>query len=335
MAPKRIFLTGGSGYVGAVVAEQALAAGHSVRALSRSERSDAKLQALGAVPVRGDLTTLDVLRAESAAADAVIHLATAYVLGGPGTYDDVLPVDVAALDALAEGLAGTDRPLVTTAGTLLAAADPAGGETDEASPEDASPLNTRGKHEKHALALATEGVKSSGNGNGGGKGGTVRVSSVRLAPWVYGRGGSGVGLFLNAAAKAGCATTVDGGTNRTTTVHVDDAARLYLLAAGAGERPAAAAGEVFNASGETDVTVGDMFGAMARALGVPLRDVSFEQAAGEMGHMFASFVKAENRASGDKARRVLGWEPRGLGVLDEIAKGSYAAVAEGLRKQAA
>ncbi|GJN75302.1 hypothetical protein PLICBS_009400 [Purpureocillium lilacinum] len=329
MAPKRIFLTGGSGYVGAV----ALAAGHSVRALSRSERSDAKLQALGAVPVRGDLTTLDVLRAESAAADAVIHLATAYVLGGPGTYDDVLPVDVAALDALAEGLAGTDRPLVTTAGTLLAAADPAGGETDEASPEDASPLNTRGKHEKHALALATEGVKSSGSGGGNGR--TVRVSSVRLAPWVYGRGGSGVGLFLNAAAKAGCATTVDGGTNRTTTVHVDDAARLYLLAAGAGERPAAAAGEVFNASGETDVTVGDMFGAMARALGVPLRDVSFEQAAGEMGHMFASFVKAENRASGDKARRVLGWEPRGLGVLDEIAKGSYAAVAEGLRKQAA
>ncbi|KAL3957640.1 hypothetical protein ACCO45_008218 [Purpureocillium lilacinum] len=326
MAPKRIFLTGGSGYVGAVVAEQALAAGHSVRALSRSERSDAKLQALGAVPVRGDLTTLDVLRAESAAADAVIHLATAYVLGGPGTYDDVLPVDVAALDALAEGLAGTDRPLVTTAGTLLAAADPAGGETDEASPEDASPLNTRGKHEKHALALATEGVKSSGSGGGNGR--TVRVSSVRLAPWVYGRGGSGVGLFLNAAAKAGCATTVDGGTNRTTTVHVDDAARLYLLAAGAGERPAAAAGEVFNASGETDVTVGDMFGAMARALGVPLRVVSFEQAAGEMGHMFASFVKAENRASGDKARR-------GLGVLDEIAKGSYAAVAEGLRKQAA
>ena len=51
------------------------AALQTVYGLSRSEAGDAKLRALGATPVRGELTTLDVLREQSAEADAVLHLA--------------------------------------------------------------------------------------------------------------------------------------------------------------------------------------------------------------------------------------------------------------------
>lgn len=71
---QRIFMTGASGYVGTSITEQAIADGYEVYGLSRSESNDEKLRKLGAVPVRGDLSSLDVLRREAAAADVVIHL---------------------------------------------------------------------------------------------------------------------------------------------------------------------------------------------------------------------------------------------------------------------
>ena len=310
-APKRIFMTGASGYVGSVITELAVAEGYAVHGLSRSEASDAKLQSLGAVPIRGDLTSLDVLRKESAEADIVIHLATAYVFG-QGTYDPILPVDIAAVDAIADSLAGTDKPLVVTSGTLITAPDPSGAETTEASPQDPSPINSRNKFEIHALALAARGI---------------RVTSVRLAPYVYGRAGSGVKLFLGMSAKAGSVTVVAGGGNRTTTVHVDDAARLYLLAAERGQ-----SGSAFNASGATDVTARQLSETLAAALNLPVRDVSFDDALTQMGEVVAKFMCAENRASGDKARKLLGWETKGMSILEEIRKGSYVALAEELRK---
>lgn len=307
-------MTGASGYVGSVITELAIAEGYDVYALSRTETSDAKLRSLGAVPVRGDLTSLDVLRRESADANLVIHLATAYTLG-VGTYEAVMPVDIAAVDAIADALAGTGKPLVATSGTLMVAADPTGAETTEASPPEPNPIITRIKTEQHTLALASRGI---------------RVTVVRLAPYVYGRGGSGVKLFMGMSAQAGSVTCVDGGKNHTTVVHVNDAARLFLLAAQKGK-----AGEMFNASGATDVTARQIFDAIAAALGVPVRDITYAEALAQMGETFAWFLKAENRASGAKAIKELGWQPNGTGILDEISKGSYQAVAEALRKGSA
>ncbi|CAE7012555.1 hypothetical protein P3342_003629 [Pyrenophora teres f. teres] len=88
-----------------------------VHALSRTEASDAKLRALGAEPTRGDLTSLSTIRTESKEADAVINLATTYVFN-QGKYEDTLPIDNAALDAMCDGVAGTNKPLITTTGTL-------------------------------------------------------------------------------------------------------------------------------------------------------------------------------------------------------------------------
>lgn len=308
---KRLFMTGASGYIGSVVTELAAMDGYEVHALSRSEKSDEKLRSLGTVPVRGDLTSLDVLRRESAEADTVIHLATAYAIG-VGTYDAVMSVDMAAVDAIADGLAGTNKPLVITSGTLLAEAGPTGAETTEASPPSSHPISARIKTEQHSLALARRGI---------------RVVGVRVAPFAYGRGGSGVKLFMGMSARAGNVTCVNGGKNRTTVVHVDDAARLYLLAAQKGK-----AGELFNASGSTDFTARQIFDAIAAALEVPVRDMTYEDAQTQVGETFAWFLKAENRASGAKARKELGWQPKGPSILDEINHGSYQPVAQALRK---
>ncbi|KAF4480509.1 Uncharacterized protein CGGC5_v010392 [Colletotrichum fructicola Nara gc5] len=287
---KRIFITGASGHIGSEIIRLALADGHSIRALSRTPESDTKLRSLGAVPVRGDLASLAVLRIESAAADAVLHLATAYVFGG-APYESIRHIDFAAVGVIADGLAGTDKPLVATSGTLIVAADPAGAETDEASPIGPNELHTRMLTETYTLSLQDRGI---------------RVMAVRLAPSVHGRGRSGVAQLMDMGAKAGCITVIDGGGNRTTTVHVDDAARLYLLAAEKGK------------VGEARVRLP--------------RDITKEQVEKEFGPMMAFFLSVENRASGVKARKELGWEPKGMGVLEDIRQGSYQAVAKALRK---
>lgn len=320
MSQKRIFMTGATGYVGQVLTEFAIAQGYTVRGLSRTEANDPKLTRLGATPVRGDLETLDILQAESAKADIVMHLADALLgLGFDTPYDKVLAIDAAAVDAMVAGLkesspgSPSEKTLITTSGTMMAAPDPNGGETDEDAPVMLEFPITRYKAWDHAKAVASDAG--------------VRVLCVRLAPFVYGRGGSGVRLFMEGAAAAGSATYVNGGSTRTTTVHVDDAARLYLLVAQKGR-----AGEAYNASSETNVTMRELQGAVAETLGVPAVDLSKEEALAKMPPFFVNFLVTENRGSNKKAVSELGWQPTEPGIVEDILKGSYVDVAKSLSK---
>jgi nucleoside-diphosphate-sugar epimerase len=68
----KVFITGGTGYIGTATIAALNDAGHAVEALVRSDR-----EVEGAATVRGSLADLDVLRAGAARADAVIHLAAA------------------------------------------------------------------------------------------------------------------------------------------------------------------------------------------------------------------------------------------------------------------
>ncbi len=72
----KIFVTGASGFVGGAVAEAAVKRGDEVVAMSRSERSDDKIRALGAEPVRCSLD--DISSEHMKGCDAVVH-AAAYV----------------------------------------------------------------------------------------------------------------------------------------------------------------------------------------------------------------------------------------------------------------
>ncbi|OJK03448.1 hypothetical protein ASPACDRAFT_1862788 [Aspergillus aculeatus ATCC 16872] len=315
-SPKTLFLLGGSGYIGTQLIHQATQPPHNfthIRALSRTPQTDTHLASHGATPIRGDLSSHSTITAESRTADAVICLATAYTFGQTASYDDLgLPEDFAALDAIAAGLSGSGKPLALASGTLLYAPHPEGRETDESSPVDPNPINTRSKTDAYVLSL--------GEKHG------FKAMSVRLAPFVYGRGGSGLGSFMRQAQVTGSFVTVGGGGKCTTTVHVDDAAGLFLLAVGRG-----GAGETFNASAETRVTFAEIFGALAEVLGVRVVDFTEAEAKEKLGEMVARFLGTENRASGDKARRVLGWVPSGPGVLEDIRSGSYTELARELK----
>lgn len=309
-------MTGAGGFVGSVITEFAITEGYEVHGLSRSEKGDAKLKSLGAVPVRGDLKSLDVLRSESAKADIVMHLADALADDFNMDYTEVIRIDGAVVDAIGDSLKGTDKPLITTSGTLVVAADPNRAETTESSPVDQKPLNDRIRSEQYAQSLCSKGVK---------------VITIRLAPYVYGRGGSGIRLFMSMAQTMfKAAIYVDSGTVHTSTVHVDDAARLYLLAA-----KNAKTGEVYNATSSTNVTQRQLSEAMGSALQLPARSVTVDEVAAKAPPFLARFLSAENRASSAKAVKNLGWQPREPSILEELSTGSYVAVAEELHKNAA
>lgn len=306
----RIFVTGATGYIGRVVIERALASGHEVRGLSRSEKGDAVLQALGAVPVRGELTSLDVLEREGASADAVLHLA--YIHDWAMDYEEVLRTDAAAVDALCARSYGSGKALVITSGTAVVAPDPQGGETSEDAPlSENFVLKDRIRSEQHALGLAKEGI---------------RVSALRLPPYVYGRGGSYFApILMQTAAKLGESLYEGEGNTRTSTVHVDDAADLYLLAA-----QKAKAGEAYNGTGSTSITLRALAETIGETLRLPVRSASRAELEEKWGKFLADFVLYENRASNRKAVEQLGWQPKGVDLLTDLRSGSYLGLAKEL-----
>lgn len=326
----RLFITGASGYVGSVVTEKAVRQGHEVVGLARSDKSADKVRGLGAMPCRASLEDTAALAKAAQAADAVLHLGFIHEFDRP--YVELLGTDIAAIRAMGAALDGSGKTLISTSGTSVV--EPANGaETDEASPLASSPLRRRGEAEQETTGLAARGV---------------RAMVVRLAPYVYGRGGSYfLPINLLAAARNGFALHVGDGSVMTSAGDVDATADLYLLALQKG-----AAGAVYNCTTEIDVRIKDMAQAIASALGVGTRSVTFEQA-GELlgpataqflmrdktnetyGAWTAQFLTAENRASSGKARRELGWQPQPqFPLCEDIVRGSYREMAEELKAQA-
>ncbi|KAE8353842.1 NAD(P)-binding protein [Aspergillus coremiiformis] len=252
MPSQKIFVTGATGYISRVVSEQAVQAGHSVRGLSRRPEGDELLPKLGSIPVRGTLTDFPILARESRTADMVFHLVFDHDWSQP--YEQLLKLEPDALDAIARVLIGTNKPLVTTSGTLIVAPDPDGGETDETAPLLERPILPRHLAEEHALAYAARGV---------------RVTANWLPQYVCGRetphGFAAESIKL--AARSGESAFVGDGEHYCSSVCVDDAARLYFpVAEGAG------AGEVFNGTGNTDTTYRAMATAIGKTVGVPVAE---------------------------------------------------------------
>ncbi|KAI0875570.1 putative NAD dependent epimerase/dehydratase [Hypoxylon argillaceum] len=318
-APKqqRVFVTGATGYIGSRFTALALRAGYAVHGLCRNTSKGAPLAALGAVLVPGDLSSHAVLRAEAAAADIVVHLADAWIDDFSQPYAAVVAVDAAAVDAMAAGLAASSsarKLFIGTSGVGVVAPHPEGGETDEERGADPNPMNGRIRCEEHILSK-------------GGAGG-ISVCVMRLPPFVYGRGGSGVRLFMDIFAKLGFVARIGGGEVRTCVVHVDDAARAYVKALESACGEPGRGREVYNVTATTEVTFREFTDAIAAVMGLPLREMGVQETMETAGPLIGGFFSGRIRGRSDKARRELGWEPVEIGVIEDIRTGSYVQAAK-------
>jgi nucleoside-diphosphate-sugar epimerase len=296
-----VFITGASGHIGSALVPELLRHGHSVTGLARSEASAARLTEWGADVVRGDLDDLDGLRAAAEAADGVVHLAFRHDAMQSGDLTGAAETDLAAVRALADALAGTDKPLVGTSGTgLLARADLGriGTETDTL------PGGYRIDAENFVIDLAGKGIRS---------------SVVRLPPITHSTldtTGFAPSL-ITFARRNGFSAYVADGTNRWPSVHTLDAAALYRLAL-----ESAPAGTRLHAVADEGIQVRRIAEAIGRGLDVPARSVTPEQAPEYLGFL-ATFAGIDNPTSAARTSELLDWHPTYPGLLDELAEDFY------------
>ncbi|MCW6528974.1 SDR family oxidoreductase [Sphingomonas sp. MMSM20] len=291
----RIFVTGASGYVGSAAVKDMVAAGHEVIGLARSDASAAAVRALGAEPLRGDLTDLDSLRRGAERADAVAHLAFNHDFS---TFAENGRVDAAAIAAMGEALTGTDKPIVTTSGTGMVAQGQLATE-DMVRPDTADMPRVS---EQATRKLLDKGI---------------RAMVVRL-PQVNGPHNHGfVPILIQIARAKGYAAYVGDGANRWPACHRDDAARVYRLAIEKGR-----AGRNYHAVAEEGLAMRDLMEVIAQGLGVPLRAIAPDEAADYFG-WFAMFAQMDNPSSSAITRAELGWHPTGPTTFEDMRNEDY------------
>jgi nucleoside-diphosphate-sugar epimerase len=295
----RVFVTGASGWIGSAVIPELLAQGHEVLGLARSDAAADKVAASGAEVLRGDVQDIDVLRAGAEQADGVVHLAFRHDIAWTGHFDAAAASDRRAIELFGEVLAGSDRPLAIASG--VAGLKPGSIATERDNPDDE--VSPRAASEQAALALAGRGVRS---------------MSVRFAPTVHGAGDHGfIARIIDADRSHGAAGYVNGGENRWPAVHRNDAARLVRL--GIEHAPA---GSVLHAVAEEGVAMRDVAQAISRRFELPATAISPEEAGARFGFI-GQFVGLDMPASSAITRELLGWEPTGPTLLEDIEAGAY------------
>jgi len=294
----RVFVTGATGWVGSAVVKDLMAAGHRVLGLARSEEGARALEAAGAEVQRGELDDLDGLRAGAASCEGIIHTAFKHDFS---TFEANADLDRRVIEAIGEVLIGSDRPFVTTSGTLMVAMVSPGRVGTE---DDAPPATVpRVPSELATLALADQ---------------RVRSSVIRLPPTVHGDGDKGfMPRIVDIAREKGVSAFVGDGANRWPAVHRSDAARLFRLALEKGE-----GGMRYHAIGDEGIAIRELAEAIGRKLDIPVVPKSPEDAAGHFGFL-AMFLGLDAPASAALTRERLGWNPTGRGLLADLKDGCY------------
>jgi nucleoside-diphosphate-sugar epimerase len=291
----RVFVTGATGFIGSAVVRELIDAGHPVLGLARSDAAVKSLVAAGADVHRGTLEDLESLRSGAAAADAVIHTAFIHDFAN---YGPAAEADRRAIETLGDALAGSDRPLIVTSGSLLAQR-----QGPLATEEDAHDPNSPRKSEDAALALVGRGV---------------RASVLRLPPSVHGNGDHGfVPQLISIAREKAVSAFIGDGFNRWPAVHRLDAAHLYRLILEKGS-----AGATYHGVADEGVRTREIAEAIGRGLNVPVVSKPREEAADHFGWI-ARFFGVDGPASSALTQNQLGWRPVQPGIIADLNAEHY------------
>ena len=296
----KIFITGGTGYLGSVLVEHLIGAGHEVAALARSTASAQRLTEAGATPVLGSLADTAILTRAAGEADAVIHAAVDYSMSEESTRTELAAVTALVAGA---GSAGTGKPVIYTSTGLVYGFDAGQDSSEDTVLPEASAQPVKVAAERIVLDAA----------------GTTSI--VVRAGLIFGRGGTGlVTGLIESAATNGVATYIDEGSNSWLPVHVDDLADLYVRAISA---PVAG---IFNAVGDIRFSFRDLAEAIGDLTGTPAVSVPFAAAEQALGPAARVLTTTSGLVS-TKARETFGWTPSNRSLIDDVRHGSYVALA--------
>jgi nucleoside-diphosphate-sugar epimerase len=283
-----------------------LGAGHEVVGLARSEASARRLEVTGAIVLMGDVDDPDGLAKAAADADAVIHLAFQHEVAFGGNFAAAANADRRAVEAMGAALADSGRPFVLASGMIGLKAGGIATEEDGLVPSAEVRANPAGR--RAATALLTLSLAGTG----------VRSSVLRFPPTVHGDGDHGfVATLVGIARQRGVAGYVGDGTNRWPAVHRSDAARLARLAV-----EGAPAGSVLHAVADEGVAFREMAEAMGRHLDIPTASVTPDDAVEQFAHL-GHFVSMDSPATAAMTRELLGWEPTGPSLLEDLDQDHY------------
>jgi nucleoside-diphosphate-sugar epimerase len=291
-----VFITGAAGYIGGSVAARFIKEGYQVRGLVRTPEQAERIKAVGITSVIGTLDDREILIREVQAADAVVNAASSD--------------HRASVEAMLDGLAGSNKPFIHTSGSSVIGDDARGEwKSDKVFAED-TPFDVvpekaaRASLDKLIIDAAERGVRSVilcntmiyGTGLG------VSPDSVQIPPLVA------------QAQKSGIARYVGQGVNVWSNVHIADVVELYLLAL----KKAPAGSFYFVENGEASYA--DIVASIAKRLdlGAP-QSWPVEEAIKEWGFGHAVYSFGSNsRVTAAKARKELGWQPTHTSVFDWI-----------------
>lgn len=286
----KVFVTGATGYIGFNVAQAYRRAGHAVWGLTRSEEKARLLTSNEIQPVVGSMQQPESFLPTAESCSVLIHAAADY------------QTDTFALEGqTVEALLGTanagacPKTLIYTSGAWVYG-DTGCRHVDETTPLAPSEL-VKTRPETERLVLEAKHVR----------GLVVRPGTV------YGHQGGLTGMWFAGLERKGLSAIGDG-SNRWAMVHVDDLADGYLRVGESG-----LTGEAFNFTDASRWTVRDLVGAVAHGSDYAgkIQFIPVAEAAKHMGP-FAECLALNQHVDSRKAMRLLGWQPRHGGFVDEV-----------------
>lgn len=286
-----VFVTGATGYIGLNVAAAFRRAGHSVWGLTRSAQKAHVLARHEIRPVEGSMQDPESWAAPARECSVLVHAAVDYQA-------DTFEVDrrtVEFLISLGRREGRQPKTVIYTSGVWVYG-DTRGNRVDETSPLN-PPALVSARPGTERIVLESPDVR----------GIVIRPGCV------YGYQGGLTGMWFNGAVVEKSLRAVGDGRNQWAMIHADDLADAYVRAAERG-----LSREVFNLTDRSRNTVGEMLQAVADASGYQgeTRFIPVTEAAAKLGP-FAECLALDQHVDAAKAVRLLGWQPRHAGFVDE------------------
>ena len=298
--PLKIFIAGGTGFIGRHLIKAFQAHNHEVYGLARDSVRGKILESLGCQPIIGNLLTNGPWERAIENFDVAIGCTKPGKRGQAPTKAQVPELLKSHSDACASLIKAVHeaklRGIILTFGVL------AYGDHGEEWVDEETEFEPVGNARFYAPARKSLAHLAE----------SKRVPAVFMAPgWVYGNGSWFKDQLLPQVSE-GRANVIGTGDNYMSFVHAEDLAEAYVIAAEqigyALPSDTLPQTQVINLVDDEPITQKDWLSAVSRALGKPQPgSISVEEAVKQSGELFTEAMTCSARVKNETAKKVLGW----------------------------